>query len=187
MIQSWNLHGNEKGVHIGLVELDSVQYVAGYCLKKLTDKDRGSTRLPEFHRASTRPGIGHSAVAKLAEAWIKNLAFWKDAPTAVRLGGSIHPLGRYLRQRIRKVVGNETGEAELLEGKTPGQVQEIYKEEVSRMQAGFKTLAKGKGLPPRFIREMFVAELGDVNSALSRSVEAKAEIYQSRRHSNEAF
>lgn len=56
---------------------------------------------------SLRPGIGANAMHNVASEMMR----WKleermDAPTALRFGDRLLPLGRYLRRRLRVLVGN---------------------------------------------------------------------------------
>lgn len=93
-------------------------YIVGYVMKKMTSKHdvRLEGRHPEFARQSLKPGIGAHTVPGLAitaksriESGVAN-----DVPTAVRINGKISPLGRYLRQQIRKALGGD--------GKAPPEV-----------------------------------------------------------------
>lgn len=108
-------------ISVGSVTLQSAGYVAGYCVKKLTD--RRDTRLkgrhPEFARMSRRPGIGVPALAALAETlvesgWNERLV---DVPVGYMMGEKLYPYGRYLRRNLRKLVGRDekTPDGSLLE------------------------------------------------------------------------
>lgn len=90
----------------------TAQYVAGYVLKKMTDKNdlRLEGRYPEFARMSLRPGIGAAAMAVVAEALhsdagLDEIGRWGDVPMQLKLGTQSIPLGRYLRSRLQKEVG----------------------------------------------------------------------------------
>jgi len=94
-------------IHVGTLTPHSAGYIAGYVTKKMTraDDDRLQGRRPEFARMSLRPGIGADATWELADA---HLQWCEDAPdvaTALRHGGRILPLGRYLTQRLRAQTG----------------------------------------------------------------------------------
>lgn len=98
-------------IDIGTLALDSAQYVCGYVTKKMTAKDdtRLYGRYPEFARMSNRPGLGFGALQPVADQWNSlNLASSEaDVPAALRHGGRMLPLGRYLRRELRALVGME--------------------------------------------------------------------------------
>lgn len=98
--------------HVGELNHDSAQYLAGYVCKKLTK--RGDPRLegrhPEFTRMSLRPGIGAPATASIGRSFTgpqysQALVKAGDVPSELRVGGKTYPLGRYLREKIREEVG----------------------------------------------------------------------------------
>lgn len=126
--QSWRphyhvaLYGHDRGcggevvktwgkgfVEVGDLTVHSAQYVAGYTVKKMTQVD--DVRLPvgyypEFSRMSRRPGIGAAAAVDMARA-LSGVAFGTDVPSVVRSYGRSLPLGRYMRERLRKELGFE--------------------------------------------------------------------------------
>lgn len=100
-------------VFVGTLELHSAQYVAGYVSKKVAMLHKDDVLLngrhPEFQRMSLRPGIGHSALPEIASQLMSfNLENTQpDVPSALRHGGRLFPLGRYLRRELRKMVGKD--------------------------------------------------------------------------------
>lgn len=89
----------------------------------MTSKDdaRLNGRHPEFARMSNRPGIGADFMHHIGSTLLEfNLADNKaDVPSALRHGTRLLPLGRYLRRKLRAVVG--------LDEKTPEHVlKELY-------------------------------------------------------------
>lgn len=85
------------------------QYCAGYTTKKLTRKDdiRLGGRSPEFARMSLKPGIGALAVPSIVDALTtyhgaSELVATGDAPSVLRHGKKLLPLGRYLRRKVRQ-------------------------------------------------------------------------------------
>lgn len=96
-------------------------YVAGYCLKKLTNPSemRLDGRHPEFMRQSLKPAIGLKAVASIAEAMTRRgtsqvIAETGDVPRLARLGGKVYPMDATLRNHIRRYLGVPLRAAERL-------------------------------------------------------------------------
>lgn len=98
-------------VHGGRLEEGSAKYLLGYVLKKMTrfDDARLDGRHPEFARMSLRPGIGLMAMHEIADVILRlDLEQSEpDVPSGLRHGSSIMPLGRYLRQKLRLMIGRE--------------------------------------------------------------------------------
>lgn len=104
-------------VHIGEVTLQSAAYCAAYVQKGMTrasDPRLGGLH-PEFCRMSLRPGIGAremDANGKFGQfitskAGSDYLVANGDVPLVFRTDGKLHPLGRYLRRRLRASAGME--------------------------------------------------------------------------------
>lgn len=86
---------------------ERASYVAGYIVKKLTDRLRPELSMlqPEFSRASNRPGLGApfmSMVASSLKAWMKGRI---DIPRELKIGSRSVPLDRYLLAKLRDAVG----------------------------------------------------------------------------------
>jgi len=114
-------------VHVGTLTPHSAGYIAGYVTKKMTgvDDDRLKGRNPEFARMSLRPGIGADATWELADV---HLQWCEDAPdvvTALRHGGRILPLGRYLTQRLRAQTGRPINAPEATLAKLEAEVLDV--------------------------------------------------------------
>lgn len=101
-------HGD---VVLGTLETNSAQYLAGYVTKKMTrhDDPRLDGRYPEFARMSLRPGIGHDFLHDVASTMLTlNLEKTQpDVPSGLRHGSRTLPLGRYLRRKLRLLIGKE--------------------------------------------------------------------------------
>jgi hypothetical protein len=112
------------------LEPESCQYICGYVVKKMTrDTDiRLEGRLPEFARMSLKPGIGHDMMHDLAHKLMDLNLDEKllDVPTTLAHGTSEYPLGRYLRKKLRKMIGRDE--------KTPEKSLEAYKEKLRPMR-----------------------------------------------------
>lgn len=98
-------------VSLGCLEPASAAYIARYTTKKMTkvDDDRLQGRHPEFARMSLRPGIGGDAMHEVASVLMEFALddTLVDVPNALRHGAKLLPLGRYLRKRLRGMVGRD--------------------------------------------------------------------------------
>jgi len=92
-------------IHSVAFEEKTAHYVTKYITKSLVDRSV-TCRQPEFARMSKNPGIGalfmHEVASSLMEFKLDGLS---DVPNAIRIGSSTLPLGRYLRRRLRLLVG----------------------------------------------------------------------------------
>lgn len=105
-----NAWGNGQ-IMLGELNSRSMAYVAGYISKKMTREHdpRLEGRRPEFARMSNRPGIGkdfmHEVASALLEHGFNDVDL--DVPICLRHGSTEFPLGRYLRQQLRMMVGRD--------------------------------------------------------------------------------
>lgn len=114
---NWYLRDDDGNRHqLGKIELlplshALMNYIGGYVTKKMTrvDDPRLDGRYPEFARQSKMPGIGHGAMHDVADVLMRYNdveAELGDVPAALGLGSkSDLPLGRYLRGKLREMVG----------------------------------------------------------------------------------
>lgn len=144
-------------VYLGTLEADSAQYISGYVTKKMTrkDDDRLGGRYPEFCRMSLRPGIGADAMHEVASVLMEYQldTSQADVPAALRHGPRQLPLGRYLRRKLRTMVGKDE--------KAPDEVIEQYQEELRPLHEAAKavTSAPGMTLARKYVfRDMLCAE-----------------------------
>lgn len=159
-------------VDLQAVEMGSIRYVAGYCIKKMTAKDdkRLNGRHPEFARMSRKPGIGAGYMEFVAKAMVtpdgEVLGLGDDVPLALKQGGRSLPLGRYLRRKLReKFYGSP---------KPPEEVVRSYTEELLAMfQASFDDPQKPTGTLKQFLL--------DKNRQKVLQLESRLKIYQPRR------
>lgn len=102
--------------------------MCGYVTKKMTKPTDLPPALaglhPEFARMSNRPGIGLNAMWEVADSLMQfNLEKTQaDVPSALRHGARLLPLGRYLRRKLRVMIGREE--------KAPESVLEELKKEM---------------------------------------------------------
>lgn len=98
---------HEMGViHLGEVNQFTAEYTARYVEKKMTHTDdpRLNGKPPEFMRCSQ--GIGKEFMWDVASVLLQhNRETWTDVPSALRHGTKVMPLGRYLRGKLREMVG----------------------------------------------------------------------------------
>jgi len=119
--------------HVLVRPLDPIraQYIAGYVVKKMTHAQdtRLGGRNPEFARMSLKPGIGADAMHNVASEILRYNLEDRDVPTTLQLSGKHFPLGKYLRGKLRELVGQE----EKLP--SPSQVQQAYAMQLLRLYA----------------------------------------------------
>lgn len=106
--QTWG----KGGVFVGDLTRASASYIGGYVTKKMTkgDDPRLNGRYPEFCRMSLKPGIGYPAlddVKKVLTSEYGNalIVAQGDVPMSLKHGRSSLPLGRYLRRKLRGLLG----------------------------------------------------------------------------------
>lgn len=160
-------HGN---ILLAPLNEQTASYVAGYVTKKMTSKDdsRLNGRHPEFARMSLRPGIGHDALHEVASELIRYDLASPDVPLALRHGSKQLPLGRYLRRKLRLLVG--------LDENAPQEVIDKMAEELSPMyEAAFST-PRNAGRK-NFFREALI----DMDNGRVAQMEARNRIYKERR------
>jgi len=163
----------QKGlVHVGTVTADSAGYIAGYTVKKMTSKDdpRLKGRPPEFCRMSLRPGIGAAAMHDFASELMRyNLdETLIDVPTSLKHGKRSLPLGRYLRSKLRLMVGKD--------GKVPVEARKAYEAEMLPLYADWWDKTKNPSYKVSFAE--YVSSLDDQTV---RNVEARNAIYKERK------
>lgn len=102
-------------VWLGSVTSESVGYVCGYIVKNMrrTDDHRLNGRWPEFARMSLKPGIGFDALWEVADVIMKYGLDerMEDVPLGARVGSQVKPYGRYLRTKLRTLIGRDDIEA----------------------------------------------------------------------------
>lgn len=164
-LETWNA-GDTKGLtYLGDLSVHSAQYVAGYVTKKMTGKDdeRLRGRHPEFARMSLRPGIGADATHDIASTLIQFRLdeTQADVPVSLRHGNKMLPLGRYLRRKIRKYIGQDE--------KAPQQV-------IDAQQAEVRVLYESALRDPTFVS--IKTALVDADKQKVLTMEAKQRIHK---------
>lgn len=104
-------------VHCGECNSDTIQYVAGYCLKKIVYKNDNPLGLnPEFTLSSRKPGIGAVGIGDIARTLkmpgareaFKIGNFDNDVPGSLKVFGKNLPLGRYMISKLREAMDIST-------------------------------------------------------------------------------
>lgn len=161
-------------IHQGVVERKSAQYMAGYTVKGLTGEDdkRLRGREPEFARMSLRPGIGADAMHNVARTIGSfKLAESGDVPSALRNGSRILPLGRYLHERLRSVVGVTD------EGKALSLAE--WREELRELREAAAALSDRKVyVEGTYNEEIFKKLLVEQDVEKVRQLEARRKLYE---------
>lgn len=127
----------------------------------MTKKDdpRLQGRYPEFCRMSLRPGIGADAMHDVASVLLQfNLVDLQgDVPSSLRHGSRLLPLGRYLRRKLRTMVGKDE--------KAP----EIINEEMQALFEGTRCLPTSDARNQAFKNALFDAGTQKVLNQESRN------------------
>jgi len=152
-------------VFLGELSVQSANYIAGYVVKKLTSwwDESLQGRAPEFARMSRKPGIGVTAMDAVAESMLayRGKIELNDVPATLRHGKAEHPLGRFLRRKLRELNG--------LDPNVPKEVQLQAAREMLPVQALAVTTGKSQ--------KEIVVEVSKGQVAKSK---AKADIFKKR-------
>lgn len=164
-------------IYVGDATVDSMQYVAGYVTKKLTNgkdervKEVLNGRHPEFARMSLRPGVGAFALDDIAravdtDAGLSELIESGDVPCSLKLGNKSFPLARYMRRKLRGKLG--------LSEEAPEKAQRTY---ALKMSDVFK---EALASPKMMARCVSASQLwGRINSQRALNLGAKFKIFES--------
>lgn len=164
--------------HIMVAEFnwETAQYVCGYVIKKMTDKSdpRLEGRYPEFKRQSNRPGIGAMAMEVVRDAVLTDQGLEEyekvgDVPMKLKMGKRSLPLGRYLRNRLRKEVGQSEEYRELL-------VQDFYLQKREELRA----LHEAQGDHPLYHEKSHKEVLAQANLQKIRNIEGRSKIQRGK-------
>lgn len=156
----------KKGrVGLGTVTVQSAGYVVDYITKNMrrTDDARLEGRWPEFARMSLRPGIGFNALDDISQTYMVFDLDKRGGDVAAgnRVGASIKPMGRYLRGKLRDMLGMEN------EGFTDKELSSVWE--------GLKDVPAGT-----FKRLAFKNALIDLSAQRIGSMEVRAKIMLSK-------
>lgn len=153
-------------VFLGTLETDSAQYVAGYVTKKMTSKNdpRLNGRHPEFSRQSNRPGIGHDFMHEVASTLLGLEQEQPDVPSVLQHGMRKLPLGRYLRRKLRTMVGRDE--------KTPEEITRQLSEELLPLRQAAKLDKENPSLKHQILQ---------VNKGSIAQLENRQKIFKQRK------
>lgn len=140
---------NKGGILSGQLTEQSAQYIVGYVVKKMTrvDDPRLEGLHPEFARMSLRPGIGAYFAKNIAASMQKfNLDYSEaDAPSALRHGKRILPLGRYIKGKVREELFGSTETPPKAQAAHTVKMLELF-EEAKKNQTTPKEILQSEGL-----------------------------------------
>lgn len=158
------------GIVCGTLTPESAAYVAGYVTKKLTRPDDPALegRHPEFARMSLRPGIGGDATHELASVVLQWANDAPDVPTALRHGGRLLPLGRYLTRRLRVHCGRPP--------EAPQATLDAMAEEMLDVRMATEEITKNSRVKRYVMKDLLIKK----NTGRIRSMEARERIYKKR-------
>lgn len=136
-------------VDLGTLTSDSAAYVSKYVVKKMTAPDdiRLFGREPEFPARSLKPGIGHDGLWDVASAMMQHSLdeSMADVPSALRHGGRELPLGRYMRRKLRGMVGRSED--------APQETLEAIEAELSPLRLAARTSSENPSFKARVVSE----------------------------------
>lgn len=162
--ETWRV-GN---VYLGTLEDDSAGYLAGYVTKKMTSADdpRLGGRHPEFTRQSLKPGIGKDALWEVASVLLQYELDEKlaDVPAALRHAGRVLPLGRYLRGKLREMIGRDDC--------APEEVLQKIEEELRPLREAARASKDDPSFKSHLIKS---------GEQVRRNMSSRAKLYGSRR------
>lgn len=152
-------------VFLGDLSINSAQYIAGYVTKKLTSKNdpRLSGRHPEFGRMSLKPGIGADFMHEVASTLLGLEHFDQDVPASLQHGSRKLPLGRYLRRRLRELIGRD-------KASPPEAIKQLQEELQPLRQAAFDA------------SRSFKKEVVNAGTQKVLNAETKAKIFKAKRN-----
>lgn len=156
-------------VQLGTVTSDSASYVAEYCVKKMTKADdpRLEGRFPEFSRQSNKNGgIGSEAMWDVASDMLRMSLdeILVDVPSALKHGAANAPLGRYLKEGLRLMIGRQVG------------APQAVLDKISSELLPLREFARRSAVSPSF-RQAIV----DFNEGSRSLLEARSSLYKKGR------
>lgn len=153
-------------IEIGDLEANRAGYVAGYVENKLAKK--GDVHLvdreTEFARMSLRPGIGSGVVQQIASVLVSHGLHESelDVPTVLRHGKKQMPLGRYLRRRLRLMIGRDE--------KAPEEVLQALQDEMQELRQAVEA-ATSDHVGRRYRKEYLKNAIIDANMGIKWKLE----------------
>lgn len=143
------------------------QYVCGYVTKKMTrfDDARLEGRHPEFARMSLRPGLGADALWDIADQLMKfNLEErMADVPSGMRTMGKERALGRYLRRKLRTMVGKNEQIPQSVFDEIQAQLRPVYEASIAnKVSFAQQVVAENEGRRASLIARSKIYQGGKV-------------------------
>jgi len=151
-------------VDVGTVTHQSAAYVSGYVTKKMTHRHHPwlNGRDPEFAQMSLKPGIGYAFMHEVASTLLAHDYLGEgDVPVTLSHGKTQRLLGRYLRKKLRLMLGRD--EKAIPDVKKQKEMRDLY-------MASLKD--------PQFVS--IKNTLTEMDAGRVASMEARAEIFKKR-------
>jgi len=102
VLDAWGLGHTQTGI----LAKESMEYIAGYVVKKMTkwDDPRLGDREPEFSLKSN--SLGSGMIEDIASELLgQDLTRMPDVPSVIRISGKLWPIGQTLKRRLRTRIG----------------------------------------------------------------------------------
>lgn len=114
-------------IDCGTITHQSAAYISGYVTKKMTHRHHPwlQGRDPEFAQMSLKPGIGYGFMHEVASALLQYDYLGEgDVPVTLAHGKTQRLLGRYLRRKLRVMIGRD--EKALPDEKRKEEMRSLY-------------------------------------------------------------
>lgn len=134
------------GIFVNELNMSTAQYIAQYVTKKMLHADDARLKglPPEFPAMSLKPGIGAGMMFDYASTLLQfDLHETRvDVPSTVDHNGRSMPIGRYLQQRLRVLVGRDKKAPQEVKDRIKAELQELREAAFNNSQPFKEEIAK---------------------------------------------
>lgn len=142
-------------IQVDPCNLNTIQYVAGYVLKKLfntKEEQENDPRIKEFALMSRRPALGSAYLEKiLPNVFVQNKY---DVPSVLQFGNKSFPLDRTMRSKLQKLVMTEEEVEHIKKLKIELMQNELIDFLLEETGENFTALIKDDDLHPREVLKL---------------------------------